>query len=173
MGSGNLKPSPAIVLGIIALVLALGGTAIAGPDALSRAVTKSKVKKIAKRQANEQITQRAPDLAVASAESANPVAFAHVLADGSVDAANSRGIAQANVTSGSPPGYYCFDGLSFTPRGGNVTFDWNTTGSIDVIPAFGLGGNPSCPSGTDFFVDIRVTDFSGSVPTAFFLTLYR
>ncbi len=173
MSSGNLKPSPAVVLGIIGLVLALGGTAIAGPAALSRAVTKSKVKQIAKKQANTQITQRAPDLSVASADSANPTVFAHVLADGTVDTANSKGIIQANVTNGSPPGYYCFDGLSFTPRGGNVTIDWNSKGLIDATGLLGLGGEAACPAGTDFFVDTRMTTSSGSTPTAFFLTLYR
>ena len=172
MSSGNVKPSPALVVGLIALVLALGGTAVAGPDAFSRAVSKSQVKKIAKKQANSQITKLAPGLAVASAENANPTAFAHVLADGTLDAANSKGFTQANVTTGSAPGYYCFDGLSFAPRGGSVTIDWNG-GSLDTIGLFGLGGETACPAGTDFFVDTRMTNSSGSTPSAFFLTLYR
>jgi hypothetical protein len=171
------------VLASIALILALTGAAIAGPQVISRAITKAKVKSISKRQANVQITRRAPGLAVASAkgsetaqtaESANPTAFAHVAADGTVDAANSKGLAQANlINTGPVVGYYCFGNLPFVPRGGNATVDWNGSGSFDAIATVGLGGNPLCPAGTQLFVDTRNTDSTGSIPAGFFLTLYR
>ena len=69
------RPSPALVVATAALCLALVGTAIAGPggvqDALTKAkLTKSKVKKISKKQANKQITKREPGLSVASAVTA-------------------------------------------------------------------------------------------------------
>jgi hypothetical protein len=70
-------PSPAMVLAAVALILALAGTAIAGPDRLTREVTKSKVKKISKKQANKQITKRAPGLSVANAETANRAEIAN------------------------------------------------------------------------------------------------
>jgi hypothetical protein len=47
------RPSPAIIVAVIALVAALAGTAVAGPGASSSALTKSKVRTIANKQANK------------------------------------------------------------------------------------------------------------------------
>ena len=47
------RPSPALVVVVAALIAALGGTAIAGPSASTSAVSKKKVKKIAKKQVNK------------------------------------------------------------------------------------------------------------------------
>jgi hypothetical protein len=60
------RPSPATIVAVLALVAALAGTAIAGPDATISALTRSKVKKIA----NKRINQLAPGLHVASADTA-------------------------------------------------------------------------------------------------------
>jgi hypothetical protein len=65
------RPSAAIVVGVLALVAALAGTALAGSDATTSAPSKKKVKKIAKRQAKKQIKKLAPGLSVAHAETAN------------------------------------------------------------------------------------------------------
>jgi hypothetical protein len=59
-----------MVVAVVALTFALAGTAIAGPDAITSAVTKSKVKKIAKQQANKQIKKKAGGLSVANAQNA-------------------------------------------------------------------------------------------------------
>jgi hypothetical protein len=64
------RPSPALVLAALALVFAMVGTAIAGPDAISSKVTTKKVKKIAKKQANKVLDQRESSLNVNSADSA-------------------------------------------------------------------------------------------------------
>jgi hypothetical protein len=56
------RPSPAMVVAIVALIAALGGTAIAGG-----VLNKKKVKNIS----NNQITQRASGLSVSSAKSAD------------------------------------------------------------------------------------------------------
>jgi hypothetical protein len=56
------RPSPAMVVAIVALIAALGGTAIAGG-----VINKKKAKNIA----NNVVTQRAPGLSVASAKSAD------------------------------------------------------------------------------------------------------
>ena len=161
--------SPALVIALLALVVALAESAGAEPQFVERALSKSKVKEIA----DDVVTKRAPKLAVKSAKSANPVLFAHVLADGTVDASQSKGITQANVTPGSAAGYYCLDGLPFTPRGGQVTLDWNSTGSIDALVLYGVGDVSTCPTGNQGFVDIRNPDGTGSTPSAFFVTLYR
>lgn len=52
----SARPSPALVVAVLALVAAVAGTAIAGPGASTSAITKSKVKKIA----NKQIDKRLP-----------------------------------------------------------------------------------------------------------------
>jgi hypothetical protein len=56
------RPSPAMVIAMVALIAALGGTAVG-----AKVLNKKKVKKIA----NNQITKRAPGLSVASAKSAD------------------------------------------------------------------------------------------------------
>jgi hypothetical protein len=56
------RPSPAMVVAIVALIAALGGTAIAGG-----VINKKKAKNIA----NNVVTQRAPGLSVASAKTAD------------------------------------------------------------------------------------------------------
>jgi hypothetical protein len=63
----SARPSPAILVAVLALVAALGGTALAGPDALTRALSKKQVKQIATKQAIKQIDRRAPGLSVAKA----------------------------------------------------------------------------------------------------------
>jgi len=60
------RPSPAIVVAVLALVAALAGTALAGTDASTSAISKKKVKKIA----TKQINKLAPGLSVANADTA-------------------------------------------------------------------------------------------------------
>jgi hypothetical protein len=115
------RPSPAMVVAVIALTGALAGTAIAGPDAITSAVTKSKVKKIAKQQANKQIKKKAGGLSVANAQNATnattaananaPSVYAQVTQDGNVEASRSRGVNSDNVTQIANTGVYCFTGL--------------------------------------------------------------
>jgi hypothetical protein len=62
----NSRPSPAIVVAVLALVAALAGTAIAGTNTLTKPVSKKTVKKIAAKQTKK----LAPGLAVASADNA-------------------------------------------------------------------------------------------------------
>jgi hypothetical protein len=54
------RTSPALIVAVVALIAALAGTAIAGPGASSSAITKSKVKKIANKQAGKQIQALLP-----------------------------------------------------------------------------------------------------------------
>ena len=64
----------------------------------------------------------------ASGPAGTAVAYARVLANGTVDAAQSKGIVQANV-SHPATGFYCFSGLSFTP-----TMRWSARSSSSVRP---------------------------------------
>ena len=84
-------PSPAMVVACVALSFALAGSAVAGTDALNRAVTKSKVKQIAKKQAKKQLRKN--------------VSGSHVnIADNATNATNAterdeRGQRHANATN--------------------------------------------------------------------------
>jgi hypothetical protein len=57
------RPSPAIVVAVVALVAGLAGTAVADPGASTSAVTKKKVKKIANKQINKRLPWETGDLA--------------------------------------------------------------------------------------------------------------
>lgn len=180
------KPA-AMVVTVIALSFVLPDSAVAETDTVARAtISSARVRRIA----NQEINKRAPGLSVGSAvsaqsantantantaSSANPVLFARVAADGTVDPANSQGVTSANVTKPSPAaGLYCFSGLPAI-KGGQVTpeivanafFESGLLGFGDAV------GN--CPPATQFFVttlsrnDAGVLSF-GAGP--FFLHLY-
>jgi hypothetical protein len=86
---GPSRPSPAIVVASLALIAALAGPAIAGPDATTSAVSEMKVKKIARKQINKlvpglarkQVKKLAPGLSVAHADSAASANTATTAAD--------------------------------------------------------------------------------------------
>jgi hypothetical protein len=54
------RPSPAIVIAVIALVAALAGTAVAGQDATTKALTASKVKRIVNTQIKKRVLTSEP-----------------------------------------------------------------------------------------------------------------
>jgi hypothetical protein len=123
-------PSAAMVVAIIALIFAVAGTAVGGVATIS-ALSK-KEKKQTRNIADSEIAKKAPGLSVANAVNAQNAAnlggqpassyapattlrTATVAADGTVDAAHSDGVSQANVTD-PVPGIYCFNGLGPAPR---------------------------------------------------------
>ena len=75
-GGDRRRPSAAMIIAMVALSAALAGTAIAGPEALVSKITKSKVKKIAKKEANKRINKRESGLDVNSAKTANTATMA-------------------------------------------------------------------------------------------------
>jgi hypothetical protein len=98
------------------------------------------------------------------------VAYAHVLADGSVDAANSKNVATANVTldTSTLASAFCFHGLTFTFH--NVIADaaWDglaTSGSF----AQATVGDPTgdCIGGAQALVVTQ--NGSGFTPTSFYI----
>ena len=93
------RPSPAIVAAVLGLVVAMAGTAIAA-DPLAKALTKTKVKKIA----NKEIDKRFPigtgqiaDGAVSGAKLADSAVNGGKIADGAVGGAK---LADGSVTGG-------------------------------------------------------------------------
>lgn len=117
-------PSPAMVVAIVALIFAVAGTAVAGVATIS--VLSKKEKKQTRKIAKDEIKKTAPGLSVANAAklggqpassyaASTTLRTALVAANGTVDAAHSDGVSQANVTQPTP-GVYCFNGLSPVPR---------------------------------------------------------
>ena len=97
------RPSLSGIVAVTALVIAMGGTAIAAPDALRKLDAKEmkQVKKIAKKEANKRIDARAGGLSVASADSAanaETANLANAVAPGSVRAGSLGTIEQRQVT---------------------------------------------------------------------------
>jgi hypothetical protein len=161
------RPSPAMVVAIVALIAALGGTAVAGG-----ALNKKKVKNIS----NNQITQRAPGLSVKSADNATtatraqgPVGWAHVNTAGTVLAGNN--VTTGNVTKATF--YYCFQGLSFPVNDAVASPDyWNGSPQFDTVLQVGFAargglGGTGCPAGTQVFVHGVQADNDGPSVVAF------
>ena len=100
------RPSLSGIVAVTALVIAMGGTAIAAPDALRKLDAKEvkQVKKVAKKEANKRIDARAGGLSVASASSATSATTAetaetaNAVAPGSVKAGSLGTIEQRQVT---------------------------------------------------------------------------
>src|SRR4051794_30803487 len=151
------RPSPAMVVAIVALIAALGGTAVAGG-----VLNKKKVNKI--------ITNRAPGLSVLHAKTADSAnnasslggaqagdftkatqfAYGEISATGAVQSSPPN----RNIISASNPstGLYCLQ-LAFNP----------TFGSADTTGASGTHTNAgadipetNCPAGTE--ATVYVTD---------------
>ena len=170
-----IRQSPAILVATAALVVAVTGTAVAGPTATDAGITTAQVRKIAKAVAGAEVTSRSPGLSVASARTANaPTLYAQVTAAGVVTG-NSRGITQALVTHPTAPraGFYCFSGLRSTPKGGVVTLDANVSGggSGTSLAQVGLGTIRDCPEQTQAFV-VTFDPSTGFVDEPFFVAFW-
>jgi hypothetical protein len=101
-----------------------------------------------------------------AAESANPVAFAHVNKDATLDINLSKNI--ASVSEGSLGGIYCIEVSGFNPRGAQVTPQFNVSGNIDAYLT--IGGTIDCPA-----PKVEVEAFDGGVRTkeGFYISMYR
>ena len=121
------RPSPAIIVAVVALVAALAGTAVAGPGAGSSAITKSKVKLISQKQARKVLKQDAPGLEVGSAVALTQLEY---IRSNSVDvAAGSDGTAIASCPSGK-----------FATGGGGAAASQNQVHVLGSHPANGNQG---------------------------------
>ena len=139
------RPSPAMVIAVVALLAALGGTAV-GATVLS----KKTVKKISNTQANKVFDQRKGELAGppgASGINGSAAAFALIQGNGSVDDAQSFNVTDANVTNPSI-GVYCIGGLPFQPKSAVATPQ--ATSALDTrdrIAAVLVSTAPAIPFG--------------------------
>jgi len=118
--STRSRPSPAMIVAVVALSFALVGSAVAGTDAIDRAINKSKVKTIAKKQASKQIDEKAPGLSVANAvtaQNATNATNATTAANGAAGygeftqtgTVRAGALNMNNLTVGTQPFVYCED----------------------------------------------------------------
>ena len=106
----------------------------------------------------------------AAAESANPVLFAHVNLDAGVDTANSKGIDSSDVKVVGP-GLYCITVPGFSPRGAQVTAQFESGGTGVVAAYARVGGTVSC-----FAPGVEVETFAEPKKPEkepFYIALYR
>ena len=170
-------PGPAMVVAIVALVAALGGTALAGGVLSHKKVKRisAKVsKKISRRMANLQISRKAPTLSVASAKSADqadaPYAYAHVAANGAVTPSSTA----ENVPNASKDGIgiYCFN-LPFRPvyAAGNGAAEAGADSVVEIQLAAVQNPPGGCPAGTD--ASVRVFDAGAAADDDFFVSFRK
>jgi len=181
------RPSPAVLIAVVALVAALGGSAISGvaTPALNKK-DKKQVKKISKKQAKKQVSKQFPvdspkiadgavsspkiaDAAVTPAKIADAArgvpGYALVAANGFVNDDEQRGVEGTNRPSA---GVYCFD-LSFEAQ---VVVASVETGSTAIAKVFAPGGSGACPVG---FKDaaVEIVDLSDTPTDKGFYVLFN
>jgi hypothetical protein len=173
------QPSPAIVVAVLALVAALAGTAIAGPDAITSALSKKKVKQLIEREVAEQIANAtgppgAPGAdGVAGANGANgadgtngtdgtarayAAVWAHTIAPCTAGTSgdqctfdHSKGVTAVRRTG---TGTYCVTAPGLTPDEvpAAVTVDASTTIGMGLLEAGAMTNSQTCGSTNDFLV---------------------
>jgi hypothetical protein len=165
MKSLKKGPSPALIVAVMAMTFALVGTAVAASDGLIYPkLTKSKVKKIAKKQATKQLKANVNNSHVNLADQAtNADKATDADALGGIPAANYR-MAYAEISSTGE--------IKPDPPNANitaVTHPGSGTYCVDVAftPAFGSGnGTGASLNGTVAMVDIPATNCNASLPGA-------
>jgi hypothetical protein len=143
------RPSPGIVVAVLALVAALAGTAIAGTPATTSAINKKKVKKIA----TKQINKLAPTLSVASADTAGSADTA-TTAD---TAANAQSASNAGALQGKPASAFASASEPYHEVG--------TSGEPDFVNGWDNVVGPFSKAG--FYKDSQgVVHLKGNIDTA-------
>lgn len=101
-----------------------------------------------------------------AAESANPIAFAHVNRDATLDTNLSKNVAFSK--EGGLAGIYCLEVSGFAPRGAQVTPQFEGGGSVSFFVK--IGGTASCPA-----PQVEVQTYEGTVRTRepFYVAFYR
>lgn len=101
-----------------------------------------------------------------SAESANPLAFAHVTKEATLDVNLSKNI--ASVSQGSLSGVFCVEVAGFNPRGVQVTPQFEGAGDVDAFVR--IGGTADCPAPK---VEVQTFEGASRVKEGFYAAFYR
>ncbi len=179
----------AIASGVLVALIAIGGVAVAGTATSSKKKSKGLTAAQARSIADQQIAAQAPGLSVAraanatnadnatnagnasTAGSANPIAFAHINSDGSIDQAKSKNMANATVSRPST-GMYCFYQLGFAFKGAQVTTDYDDSMN-EIGPQFGSTDSSACTPAADAYVLLLITDGTAEANAGFFIVFYN
>jgi hypothetical protein len=180
------KPSPSMVIALTALVLAASGSAVAASIITSAQIKNgtiqlrdinSKARKALKGQTGPQgprgatgapgATGAAGARGAAGAVGATGpagapgTALGYATVDSAGTVSSALNVTTANVTKpATTTGFYCFSGLSFTPKNAQVTLGepFPAGETLGIAPRVVLG-TPSagfgCPTGTQALVTIR------------------
>ena len=177
-------PSPAMIVAMLALCVALGGSAyaasqingknirngtISGKKLKNRTITSSKISRATVRALKNRLGLRGPrgyrghaGAKGATGPAGTALAYARVAADGTVDASRAKGIAQANVTH-TNAGIYCFVNLGFTPKNVLATLEPLGGGTVYAQTDAALG----CPPGA---ATVQVQASGANTNGAFYVT---
>ncbi len=101
-----------------------------------------------------------------SAESANPIAFAHVTKEATLDTNLSKNI--ASVSPGTLSGIFCVEVSGFNPRGAQVTPQFEGAGNVDALVR--IGGTTDCPAPK---VEVQTFEGAARVKEGFYVAFYR
>lgn len=106
-----------------------------------------------------------------AAESANPLVFARVKGDGSVDSSNSKGLTDADVER-KIQGVYCIKVPAFSPKGGQATPESESVPNPEAIAQIKIGGTGNCAAPQ---VEVRTWNVGTktAVDVPFYVMLYH
>ena len=160
---GSTARRSTVLRGAAVLVVLLIGASALSPAFGAATVTKKKVKRIATKIANEVATDAVQGV---------PVAYAHVLTDGTVVSGESKRLSTANFNK-QPAASFCLSGapafksIQATPD--YVPGDGDADKSVYIgLPGSGFVGG--CPSGTQ--AEIVTSVDSEFVHHGFYVTLF-
>jgi hypothetical protein len=101
-----------------------------------------------------------------AAESANPLAFAYVTKEATLDVNLSKNI--ASVSAGSLAGIYCVEVSGFNPKGAQVTPQFEGGGLVSAFAK--IGGTIDCPAPK---VEVQIFEGAARVKAGFYVAFYR
>jgi hypothetical protein len=165
----RLRPSPSMSVAMLALVVAMGGTAGATGVLNNDAHPSAHVAKKSKRGPRgprgfkgpqglqgiqgPQGPQGAQGGQGAPGAAGSALAYALVPAAGGVDPGNSKNVAAGNVTKPAQTnGIYCITGISPTPHNAVATAGLKGSALLIFVENLQGGSSAACPGGTQFEV---------------------
>jgi hypothetical protein len=181
------KPSPALIVSIIALIVACSGSAVAASGVIiknSRQIAKGAItssdlrnhKGVGFADLTPSAVRSIQGLKGAQGPKGDPgkqgppgagtaSAFALIGDNANVVASLSQNITQANVYAGGTPGQYCIKGLSFTPKSVIASIDAEDVGpsnNATISTSTGDQGSTACPQGSQ--AGIYTVSTTGGTP---------
>ena len=150
------KPSASMIVALVALMVALGGTSYAAITLPKNSVGSKQLKK------NAVTTAKIKNGAVTAKKinpkglSARAIAYAHIEANGTLDASHSKHVSASSLSTATT-GVYCLK-VSVPVVNVTATADIESSGQFSVVSAILAGQDPhnyigaACPAGDNVLV---------------------